>query len=112
MVSNGIITNYSRHGSLRVDLTISVAADNDMEKVRKVILGVLNSDEKVLKTPPPGVFVSKLGGYFTELAVRPYATVEDYWDVYYGALEKIQTALGANGITASVPSQVLISKNA
>ncbi|HEX5155095.1 MAG TPA: mechanosensitive ion channel domain-containing protein [Parafilimonas sp.] len=112
MVSNGIITNYSRHGSLRVDLTISVAAENDIEKVRKVVLDVLNSDEKVLKTPPPGVFVSKLGGYFTELAVRPYATVENYWDVYFGTLEKIQHALGTNGITAPVPSQVLISKTA
>jgi small conductance mechanosensitive channel len=41
MVSNGIIVNQSRHGNLRVDLTAAVAADNDMDKVRSVIMEVL-----------------------------------------------------------------------
>ncbi len=112
MVSNGIIVNSSRHGNLRVDLTAAVAADNDIEKVRSVIMNVLNSDEKILKDPAPGVYVSKLGGYFTELAIRPYTTVENYWGVYFDTLEKIQKACAANGITAPVPSQVLISKTA
>ncbi|MFT4154344.1 mechanosensitive ion channel family protein [Parafilimonas sp.] len=112
MVSNGIITNYSKHGSIRVDLSTNVAADNDMNKVRAVALEVMNNDEKILKDPAPGVFVSKLGGYFNELSIRPYATVENYWDVYFGTLEKIQKAFAENGITAPVPSQVLISKTA
>lgn len=110
MVSNGIIVNLSHHGNLRVDLTAAVAADNDMEKVRSVIMDVLNSDPKILKDPAPGVYVSKLGGYFTELAIRPYSSVANYWDVYFGTLEKVQKACAANGITAPVPSQVLISK--
>jgi len=112
MVSNGIIINYSRHGNVRVDLTLNVAADNDVEKVRAVAMDVMNKDEKILKDPAPGVFVSKLGGYFTEVAIRPYSTVENYWDVYFGTLEKIQTAFAANGITSPVPSQVMISKTA
>lgn len=112
MVSNGIIVNLSRHGSIRVDLTASVAADNDIEKVRAVIMDVLNSDPNILKTPAPAVYVSKLGGYFTELAVRPFTTVENYWDVYFNTLEKVQAACAANGIKAPVPSQVLISKSA
>jgi len=112
MVSNGIIVNLSRHGNLRVDLTASVASDNDIEKVRTVIMNVLTSDEKILKDPAPAVYVSKLGGYFTELAVRPYTNVDNYWAVYFGTLEKIQQACAANGITSPVPSQVLISKTA
>jgi small conductance mechanosensitive channel len=112
MVSNGIIINSSRHGNLRVDLTAAVAADNDMDKVRTVIMNVLDSDEKILKDPAPAVFVSKLGGYFTELAIRPYTTVDNYWDVYFGTLEKVQRACAASGITAPVPSQVVISKTA
>ena len=112
MVSNGIITNHSRHGNIRVDLTASVAADNDIEKVRKVTMDVLNSDDKVLKTPAPGIYVSKLGGYFTELVIRPYTTVENYWNVYFETLEKLQKAYTENGITAPTPSQILISKTA
>jgi small conductance mechanosensitive channel len=109
-MSNGIIVNQSRHGNLRVDLTASVAADNDMDLVRTIVMNVLNSDTKILKDPSPGVFVSKLGGYFTELAIRPYTIVGNYWDVYFGTLEKLQNAFAQNGISAPVPSQVLISK--
>ncbi|HSC52040.1 MAG TPA: mechanosensitive ion channel domain-containing protein [Phnomibacter sp.] len=112
MVSNGIIINASRHGNLRVDLSASVGANNDIEKVKAVIMSVLNSDPKVLKDPAPGVFVSKLGGYFTDISIRPYTTVADYWDVYFGTLEKLQKAFAANGITAPVPSQVLITQTA
>ena len=112
MVSNGIIINASRHGNLRVDLIAAVAADNDIEKVRAVIMDVLSKDERILKDPAPGVFVSKLGGYFTELAIRPYTTVENYWSVYFETLEKVQKACAVNGITSPVPSQVLISKTA
>jgi small conductance mechanosensitive channel len=36
-VSNGTIINYSRHGNLRVDMTIAVANDNSIEKVKQVI---------------------------------------------------------------------------
>ena len=110
MVSNGIIVNHSRHGNIRVDLVANVAADNNIEKVRAVIMAVLTSDEKILKDPSPGVFVSKLGGYFTELAIRPYTTVDHYWDVYFGTLEKVMKACAANGITAPTPSQIMITK--
>jgi small conductance mechanosensitive channel len=34
-VSNGTIINYSKHGSLRVDITIAVAPSNDIQKVKK-----------------------------------------------------------------------------
>ena len=112
MVSNGIIVNQSRHGNLRVDLTAAVAADNDMDKVRSVIMEVLNSDEKILKDPAPGVYVSKLGGYFTEIVIRPYKTVKYYWDVYFGTLEKVQQACAANRITSPTPSQIMITKPA
>ena len=75
-------------------------------------MDVLKKDERILKDPAPGVFVSKLGGYFTELAIRPYTTIDNYWAVYFETLEKVQKACAANGITAPVPSQVLISKTA
>jgi small conductance mechanosensitive channel len=112
MVSNGIIVNHSKHGNIRVDLVANVAADNDIEKVRAVIMDVFADDKKILKDPAPGVFVSKLGGYFTEFAIRPYTTVDHYWDVYFGTLEKVQKACAANGITAPTPSQIMITKTA
>lgn len=109
-VSNGTIINFSRHGNLRVDITVSVAPDNDLNKARQVIQNVFAADPKVLKAPAPSTNVLKMGDGMITLAVRPYATPADYWDVYFGIQEKIKTAFEQNGISAPVPHRVIISK--
>ncbi len=110
ILSNGTIINHSRHGNLRVDITIGVAPDNDVQKVRDVVMQVMNNFEKVLKTPAPSVNILKMGDGMITLTVRPYATPANYWDVYFGVQEKINTAFAQNGVTAPVPHRVLINK--
>jgi small conductance mechanosensitive channel len=110
VLSNGVIINHSRHGNLRVDITIGVAPENDVQKVREVATRVMNDFDKVLKTPAPSVNILKMGDGMITLTVRPYATPADYWDVYFGVQEKINTAFAQNNVTAPIPHRVIISK--
>jgi len=103
VVSNGDITNYTKEGKLRVDLTIGISYESDMKKAKDVLMAVLNSDEKVLKDPPPFVGVSELADSSVNLAVRPWATPENYWDVHFGITEKCKNALDENAITIPFP---------
>jgi len=103
VVSNGEITNYTREGKLRVDLSIGISYDSDMKKAKNVLTKVLENDEKVLKDPAPFVGVSELGDSSVNLAVRPWATPTDYWDVYFGITEKCKNALDEAGITIPFP---------
>jgi small conductance mechanosensitive channel len=109
-VSNGTIINFSRHGNLRVDIAIAVAPDNDLAKVRQVIGMVFSSNPKVLKDPAPSVNVLKMGDGMITLAVRPYATPADYWDVFFGVQEQIKTAFEANHISSPIPTRMIINK--
>ena len=102
-VSNGDITNYTKEGKLRVDLTVGISYESDMKKAKDVLLKVLNSDEKVLKDPEPFVGVSELADSSVNLAVRPWSTPDNYWDVYFGITEKCKEALDASGITIPFP---------
>lgn len=102
-VSNGDITNYTREGKLRVDLTIGISYESDMKKAKDVLMAVLQNDEKVLKDPEPFVGVSELADSSVNLAVRPWATPEHYWDVYFGITEKCKNALDEKGITIPFP---------
>jgi small conductance mechanosensitive channel len=43
-------------------------------------------------------------------AVRPYASVADYWDVYFGTIETCKLALDAAGIEIPYPHSVEIHK--
>ncbi len=109
-LSNGNITNYSTEGKLRVDLTIGVSYDADIKQTKAVLLKVLTDNPKVLKDPAPSVNVSELADSSVNFAVRPYATVADYWDVYFGTVEQCKLALDAAGIEIPYPHSVEIHK--
>jgi small conductance mechanosensitive channel len=109
-VSNGTIVNYSRHGSLRVDITMAVAPDNDLEKVRSVVMQTMTSNSKVLKDPAPFFGVNAVGDGKVTIAIRPYASVDHYWDVFFGIQEEIKLAFDKNGIKAPVPAMITFQK--
>lgn len=104
-LSNGNITNYSAIGNLRVDLNVGVGYGDDLKKAKQVITDVLANNPKVLKSPAPTVAVSELGDNAVNLVVRPYATVENYWDVYFGVLEDVKVALDQAGISIPFPQR-------
>ncbi|GAB1857878.1 small-conductance mechanosensitive channel MscS [Flavobacteriaceae bacterium MHTCC 0001] len=111
-LSNGNITNYSTEGKLRVDLTIGVSYDADIKQTKDILLKVLTDNPKVLQDPAPSVNVSELADSSVNFAVRPYATVADYWDVYFGTVEECKLALDAAGIEIPYPHSVEIHKEA
>jgi small conductance mechanosensitive channel len=44
------------------------------------------------------------------LAVRPFTTVESYWDVHFSVTEKIKLAFDANGIKKPTPTSIQFTK--
>ncbi|MEM7595617.1 MAG: mechanosensitive ion channel domain-containing protein [Cyanobacteria bacterium P01_A01_bin.83] len=105
-LSNGNITNFSSTGHLRVDLTVGISYGDDIEKAKTVILETLLSDPKVLKTPAPTVAVGELADSSVNILVRPHATVDNYWDVYFNSLQNVKVALDNAGIEIPFPQQV------
>ena len=102
-VSNGDITNYTRDGKLRVDLTVGISYDSDIKKAKDVLMEVMTNYPHVLKDPAPFVGVSELADSSINLAVRPWTTPEHYWDVYFDVLENCKNALDNANITIPFP---------
>lgn len=109
-VSNGTIINYSKHGNMRVDITMAVTPEANLDHVRKVALETMSAHPKVLKTPEPSLNVLKIGDGMITLAVRPYCTPEDYWDVFFGVQESMKIAFEANQIAGPTPTRIIINK--
>ncbi|WP_198666797.1 mechanosensitive ion channel family protein [Taibaiella helva] len=109
-LSTGVITNYTTHGNLRVDLTMAIALDVAIDTARKVAMDAMLQHPKVLKAPAPEVSVLKVGDGMTSLAIRPYTTQADYWDVYFGVQELVKKAFDANGVAGPIPTRLLINK--
>ena len=109
-LSNGTIKNYTEEGKLRVDLTFGIGYGEDIKKAKEVLMQVLSSNPKVLKDPAPSVNVSELADSSVKFAVRPWATPENYWDVYFEITEEVKLALDKNNIEIPYPHQVEIRK--
>jgi small conductance mechanosensitive channel len=106
-LSNGDITNFTTDGKLRVDLVVGIGYGEDIKKAREVIMAAMESNPKVMKAPAPSVNVLELADSSVNLAVRPWATPADYWDVYFGVTEDAKEALDKAGIEIPFPQRVM-----
>lgn len=110
-VSNSTIINYSRHGNLRVDITMAISPGMDIEKAKTVAMEVMKANDKVLKEPAPSVNVAKVGDGMVTLAIRPYADQAQYWDVFFSIQEEMKNAFDLNKIEGPIPTRLVINKN-
>lgn len=104
-VMNNHLVNYTEEGRIRVDLTIGVSYDADLQQSREALMQVMQNDPNVLQDPAPSVNVSELGDNSVNLAVRPWCDPAVYWDVYFGTLENGKKALDAAGISIPFPQR-------
>ena len=99
ILSNGNITNYTELGKIRVDLSVGIAYEENIDKAKAVLLEVMQRHHLVMDDPAPFVGVEALADSSVNLAVRPHCHPKDYWDVYFEVLELCKKALDDNKIT-------------
>lgn len=102
-IFGGIITNYSKRDTRRVDMVFGISYDDDIRKAKEIIKGIIEADERVLKEPAPLVVVGELGDSSVNFNVRPWVKSSDYWPLYFDLNEKIKMAFDDNGITIPFP---------
>ncbi len=110
-ITSGTITNLTTIGNLRVDMPFGIQYGTDIEKAKKIVMNVMKNDDKVMNDPAPRVAVNNLGPNGVELLALPYATCEDYWDVYWDTRQRIVEALGAENYAAPLPQRIVTMKS-
>ncbi|HFA49365.1 MAG TPA: mechanosensitive ion channel family protein [Bacteroidetes bacterium] len=105
IATSGLITNLSSHEFLRVDLNVAMPYEEDFDKVQGIIMEAIKNTPKVLSDPAPYVEIEKYNENNILLAVRPHATCEDYWDVYFGVYKNVKAALGKHNIKVAYPKR-------
>lgn len=102
-IVSGNITNYSAKDTRRIDLTIGVSYEDDLQKVKEELWKILEEDERILKDPAPTVAVAELADSSVNFVVRPWVKSSDYWPVYFDLLEKIKVRFDEAGISIPYP---------
>jgi len=102
-VWGGNITNFTKYSTRRVDMTMGVGYDDDLEKVIKTTLDVLKADKRVLKDPEPQVAVSEFADSSVNLVVRPWVKTSDYWGFFFDFQKAIKQRYDKEGINIPYP---------
>lgn len=82
-LSTGIINNYSRESTRRVDLTYLISYGDDYELAKSVLLDIISKDERIAKTPAPFVELGSLGASSINITVRVWCNAADYWGIFF-----------------------------
>lgn len=104
-LSNNTIINYSQSENRRADLTVGIGYGSDMKKARELALQVMVNHPLVLETPEPIVWIKGLGDSSVDLAVRPWAKNEDFWQMRSEILEQIKNTFDNNNIEIPFPQR-------
>ena len=100
LLSSDEVVNYTKQKTRRVDLTIPISYDNDVEEAKKSVLKATTRESKVLHSPnAPFVRVGEYSDSCVNLTVRVWCNTEDYWDVYFSMIEKVRDAFNEDNIT-------------
>jgi len=105
-----MITNYSAPETRRMEITIGIDYDDDIDKALGVMLATANTDERVLDTPEPWARCVGLGDSSVNVSLRVWATQDNFWDLYHDLIKRLKQAFDAEGISIPFPHQVNVEK--
>ena len=104
-IMNDQIINYTDAEKRRLELTVGISYDDDIDKARDVLLTAIKASEYVLEDPAPKITVSELGDSSVNLAVRPWVMSASYAPATHEITERVKKALDIAGISMPYPQR-------
>lgn len=104
-IMDSIITNYSANETRRIDLTVGVSYDDDLDKVVATLRELVDADDRILKDPACVIEVLELADSSVNFVVRPWVNTADYWAVRFGLTKAIKQRFDQEDITFPFPQQ-------
>ncbi|NLD00317.1 MAG: mechanosensitive ion channel [Gammaproteobacteria bacterium] len=106
-LSNGIVTNYSRKPTRRVEIKVGIDYTDDVKHARKVLLDLAAADERILQDPEPVVYLASLGDDSVNLSMRMWTKSADFWGVTFSFHEEMKEAFDREGINFPFPQRTI-----
>ncbi len=110
-LATGILTNYSKEGTRRVDWNFSIAYGDNYDNAKKLILRLCDEDKRILKEPAVFVELMKLNDNSVDIAVRAWVKSDDYWGVFFNMNENIYKLFPKEGLNIPFPQMDVHLKN-
>lgn len=106
-LSSGVVINYSRKDTRRIEWVVGVDYGEDLVKVEQVVKDILAADTRILKEPAPFVALNALSASSVDVTIRVWVAAADYWDVNFEVRKNIYNEFNKQGINFPFPQLTL-----
>lgn len=97
-VMEGVITNFSEKGTIRLELNVTMPYAEDFPKVKGIIKNALLTVPSILNDPEPEIGIETYDSHNIVLAIRPFIDPNNFWGATYECHSAIKKAFHENGI--------------
>ncbi len=99
VLSNTTLTNLTFYDVRKLEIIVSVAYSNDIDRVKEVLKDLLENENYVIRSKEMQIFVNALGSSGVEIGMRFFVKKSEYWTSRWKCLEDIKKAFDENHIT-------------
>ena len=103
ILSTGIMTNFAKEETRRVDWTFSISYGDDYDKAKAVLKTLCDADNRILKTPEVFIELAKLNESSVDITVRAWVKSADYWGVFFSMNENVYKTFPAKDLHLPFP---------
>jgi len=98
-IVNSTVASYTNFPNLRIEVDVTVGVEEDLGRIRKLLLELVEDDERFLATPKPAVVATALNDYNVALQLRGWLEDErEHISVRFEMRERIFECLRQAGV--------------
>lgn len=97
-LADSSITNLTHQTTRRADFEVGIAYNENIDRVRAVLLEVAQKSAYIDTASDPQVFVSSFDASSMKMVLRIWCATENYWPARFEIQENIKKAFDANDI--------------
>lgn len=101
----GPVTNFTQNGTRRMDLIVGISYSDSIDEAFAVLQSIILNEPRFLDDPAPKMMVVAMADSSVNVQLRAWATIDDYWDVYWDSTKKIKEKIEAAGLTIPFPQR-------
>ena len=106
-ITTAPIINYTTLPQRRMDITVGVGYDDDLQLARTVLLEIAANETLLSKNPEPVVRVVNLGESSVDLVLQAFAPNDDYIEARSRVTEAVRNQLIEHGLNIPYPQRDL-----
>lgn len=106
-VWGGVVKNFASNPTRRLDFTIGIAYEDNIDKAMGVLRNLVDAEPRILKDPAPMLAVSTLADSSVNLLVRVWTARGDLFDVNLALNKTVKETFDKEGLSIPYPQQVV-----